>query len=158
MEDNRAAIKLLQKDFFMATLDLKEAYFLIPIYASHKKYLRFEFDSQFFEFQCIPFGLCTAPFVFTKTLKPVVATLRSRGFLSVIYLDDFFLMARSLTACKENLNQSICLLESLGFVISYEKSQLLPTQRCRFLGFFLNSSSMTLELPSENTMLDFIST
>lgn len=36
----------------------------------------------------LPVGLSTAPFIFTKLLKPVVAHLRKEGVISVIYLDE----------------------------------------------------------------------
>lgn len=41
MEDIRTATKLLSKNNFMINIDLKEAYFLIPIHNTHTQYLRF---------------------------------------------------------------------------------------------------------------------
>jgi hypothetical protein len=43
MEDHRVASKLIPKDGFLATVDLKEAHFSVPIVKTHKKYLRFVF-------------------------------------------------------------------------------------------------------------------
>ena len=37
---------------------------------------------------CLPFGLSSAPRVFTKVMKPVIGMVRSQGIRSVIYLDD----------------------------------------------------------------------
>jgi len=88
LEDGRTAAKIISKNNFLANLDLENAYFLIPVDESSSKYLRFIFQSQCFEFLCLPFGLNVAPQVFTKILKPVVKYLRNRGFTSVIYLDD----------------------------------------------------------------------
>ena len=45
----------------MAVLDLKDAYYSVPINPQHRKYLRFEFK----EFTCLPNGLASAPRVFT---------------------------------------------------------------------------------------------
>lgn len=42
----------------MASIDLKEAYFSVPIANDCKKYLRFIFDSKLFEFNALPYGLC----------------------------------------------------------------------------------------------------
>ncbi|CAG5107428.1 Protein of unknown function [Cotesia congregata] len=36
--------------------------------------------------------------------------------------------------------------KSLGFVINKEKSELIPSTICQFLGFRLDSRAMTLEL------------
>jgi hypothetical protein len=53
---------------------------MIPIADSYKKYLRFEFNGTLYEFNSLPFGLSTAPYVFTKIMKQVVASLRARDY------------------------------------------------------------------------------
>lgn len=57
MDDIRTVCKLLCKGDFLCTLDLKHAYFLLPIHSDFKKYLRFIFNDKLFEFNCLPFGL-----------------------------------------------------------------------------------------------------
>lgn len=102
MEDIRTAIKLISEGSFMSNLDLRNAYFTIPIHPEHQKFLRFTWGQDLFEFVCLPFELCTAPWVFTKVLKPVVSFLRSQGWLSVINLDDILVLAESQNQCQEN--------------------------------------------------------
>ena len=41
------------------------------------------------------------------------------------------------------------LLQSLGFVINVNKSQLFPVTRIVYLGFIIDTVSMTLSLPDE---------
>ena len=41
-----------------------------------------------YQFNCLPFGLSSAPWVFTKTLKPVIALLREMGVRIIVYIDD----------------------------------------------------------------------
>lgn len=77
---------------------------MINIETGHRKYLRFQFDRRLYQFTVLPFGLCTAPYVFTKILKPIVASLRSKGLKSVIYLDDCLLISESYSECVDNLN------------------------------------------------------
>lgn len=72
LEDTRTVKNLISKNCYLSTLDLKDAYFLISITKSHRKYLRFQFQNKIYAFQCFPFGLSTAPFVFIKILKPVL--------------------------------------------------------------------------------------
>lgn len=137
------------QDCFMATLDLKDAYFLIPIVKTQRKFLRFTFDGCLYEFTCMPFGLCVAPFVFTKLLKPVLAYLRSQGVSSSVYLDDFLLFGSDRMACLANVHATYNVLATLGFVLNTEKSMLIPQQRCKYLGFVYDSTSMTLRLPAD---------
>lgn len=149
MDDYRTVKNIITKSAYMATLDLKDAYFLIPVFKPHRKYLRFVFQGKLFEFSCLPFGLCTAPFVFTKILKPVTQYLRSGGNISVNYLDDFFLLGGSHSECLQNMHDSISLLEALGFLINYPKSCLIPSRECKYLGFLFNSSKLTISLPRD---------
>lgn len=146
MEDFRTAKRLITHKCFMSTLDLQDAYFLISIHPDHRKYLRFRFDNQIYEFTCLPFGLSTAPYVFTKILKPVVNELREAGLISVVYLDDFLLIGHTYQTCQDNVSQTIDLLSRLGFLINKEKSHLIPSYSRKFLGFVFNSNNMIFEI------------
>lgn len=137
----------MSKNDFLAKLDLENAYFLIPVSESSSKYLRFIFQGQCFEYLCLPFGLNVAPYVFTKVLRPVVNHLRERGFSSVVYLDDFLIIASSKWECIRNVKATTELLEYLGFIINYNKSSLKPKHKAEFLGIIFNSRKMELILP-----------
>ena len=95
MEGLNTLLDLLSGCEFFTTIDLKDAYFSIPIHADHYKYLRFERNSTLFEFICLPFALSWAPRVFTKMLKPFVASIRNKGIRLVIYLDDMAIISSS---------------------------------------------------------------
>lgn len=149
MEDHRTASKLIPKDGFLATIDLKEAYLSVPIYSAHRKYLRFQFEGITYEFTAMPYGLSIAPRVFSKIMKEVITFLRSRGLQSVIYLDDILCIGNDFFECKSNVQETLNLLECLGFTINYSKSNLEPQKTCKFLGFLFNTESLTLSLPLE---------
>ncbi|XP_076548552.1 uncharacterized protein LOC117600481 isoform X1 [Osmia lignaria lignaria] len=134
MEDIRTAAGLDHPGCFMGTLDLQDAYYLVPIHVSSRKYLRFKFLGRVYQFTCLPFGLNLSPFIFTKLLKPVASMLRSRGFKSVIYLDDFLCIGENYESCEKNIIETCKLLESLGFLINERKSCRTPALRCKFLG------------------------
>lgn len=93
----------------------------------------------------LPFGLSSAPYIFTKLLKPLATVLREKGFLSVIYLDEFLLIGDTLQECRRNVEETLRLLNSLGFVTNLQKCELSPSQERKFLGFTLNSSRMLPE-------------
>lgn len=80
LENLKNVKDLLSRDVFMCTLDLKDAYYMVPINKESRKFLRFQFKDCLFQFTCLPFGLSTAPFVFCKLFKPVMHFLRSQGF------------------------------------------------------------------------------
>ena len=48
-------------------------------------------------------------------------------------------------SCNNNYN----LLESLGFILNYQKSVLIPSTTTEFLGFLVDSKTLTLSLPKK---------
>lgn len=149
LEDIKTAINLVSPGDFMAHIDLQDAYFLVPVHKKSRKYLRFEFSGKLYQFTCLPFGLNVSPRIFTKIMKSVINYLRLKGWKSIVYLDDFLCVGDNFENCKENVKETITVLESLGFVISYKKSNLIPERRCKFLGFIIDTKKFTLELPDE---------
>ena len=139
---------LLQGDY-MAKIDLKDAYLTVPMHPSTAKYLRFQWKGTVYEFTSLPFRLAPAPLVFTKLMKPVVSLLRKWGIRILLYLDDMLIMAKSPELLKQHLQVVTTLLAQLGFVLNLKKCVTSPTQIIEFLGFLINSITMTLSLPSE---------
>ncbi|CAK1595512.1 unnamed protein product [Parnassius mnemosyne] len=153
MEDYRTVIGLLTKGAFCATIDLKEAYLLVPIDNSQRQFLRFIYNNKYYEFNALPYGLCSAPCVFTKIMKVVVTHLRSRGLNSVIYLDDILCIGSNYISCLKNVQETTKLLECLGLIINKEKSALEPKQKFKYLGFQFNSTNMTISLPNDKRVI-----
>ena len=56
---------------WVLSIDLLDTYLDIPIHPNSRKYLRFCHRSQVFQFTSLPFGLATAPQVFTMIVKEV---------------------------------------------------------------------------------------
>ena len=146
MEGIHTLKDLQEQGDWLAKIDLKDAYFAIPIHQSHQRYLQFQFQGKTFCFTCLPFGLCSAPWVFTKTLKPALAVLRQRGIRMIVYIDDILLIAESKEQALDQSQAVVYLLECLGFIINTEKSVLTPDQTIEFLGLTVNSINMELRL------------
>ncbi|KAL7299668.1 hypothetical protein TKK_0007426 [Trichogramma kaykai] len=149
MEDLRTAIQLIFPNYYLASIDLKDAFHSIPLHNESRKYVRFCYLGKLYQFVALPFGITSAPYIFTKIMKCVIRTLRGKGFTSVIYLDDYLAIEESFEKCQENINETIKLLESLSFIINYEKSDLVPAQQCRFLGMMIDTNKFCISLPDE---------
>ena len=61
MEDIRTAVKLVYEECFMASIDLPNAYYTIPIHNDFREFLSFRWSGRIFQFTCMPFGLSVAP-------------------------------------------------------------------------------------------------
>ena len=149
METFKNVQDLMMQSDFMTSIDLRDAYFSIPIHEDHHRFLGFSWEKAYYCFQCLPFGLSSAPRVFTKVLKPVMAAIRCRGIRSMIYLDDIIIFANSRQASLEHTSFVCNLLSSLGFEINFEKSCLSPKTDTTYLGFCIDSASMSISLPGE---------
>ena len=147
MENTSILRELVKEGDWMTSLDLKDAFLSIPIHEDHKKVLRFRWRDTLYEFQCLPFGLTSAPRIFTKVMKPVMAVLRKRGIRCMIFIDDILLLSPSRAELVQITEETMLLLQHLGFLLSLEKSVLHPVQRITYLGFNLDSVHMTLSLP-----------
>ena len=103
MDTLQSAIRLMKHNCKMASVDLRDAYYSIPIDLEHPKYLRFLWRRKLFQFNCLPNGLSCAPRLFTKVLKPVYATLRRKGHFNVGYIDDSYLQEDTVSECNDNI-------------------------------------------------------
>ena len=80
MDTFRTALKLIRPGCFMASVDLKDAYYATPIAEEDRKLrLMLQWKGKYYQFTCLPNGLPSAPRIFTKILKPVYTRLRSIG-------------------------------------------------------------------------------
>lgn len=149
MEGIHTLKSLVARGDWLVKIDLKDAYFSIPIDQAHRRFLCFQFGEQIYQFNCLPFGLTSAPWVFTKTLKPAVALGRELGMRLVVYIDDILLMAETKDKAREQADGLIFLLQCLGYTINIEKTVREPSQTIPFLGFTLDTRSMELSLPAE---------
>ena len=66
MEGIRTVKGLMRKGDWLTKLDLKDAYLSVPMNQAHTHLLRFQWQSQTYQFDTLPFGLSSAPYVFTK--------------------------------------------------------------------------------------------
>ena len=76
--------------------------------------------------------------------------MAKRGYrsLSLVYLNDFFIIGPTYAECQEIFNCLVELLQESGFQIRCHKV-VPPTQDLIFLGILINSVSQTLELPQD---------
>ena len=80
-----------RKGDYAFKIDLQDVYFHVPIHPSSRKYLRFAFENKVYQFQALPFGLNTAPQVFTRLEHTVTGYLHRQGISVIPYLDDWLI-------------------------------------------------------------------
>ena len=136
----------------MCKIDMKDAYFAIPLSVKSRKYVRFQWKNLLYEFCCLCFELSPAPLIFTKLLKVPISFLRKINVRIIIYLDDMLLMASSLEDLLMARDTLIFILQHLGFLINIKKFYKKPTSTLEFLGVIVDSGEITLSLPKEKLL------
>lgn len=149
MEGLHTVRETLRKGDWMTSIDLQDAYNHIPMAASARPFLRYIIQGRHFQFKGMPFGLSSAPLIFTKIMRPVVQRLREKGIRCVIYLDDLLIMAETRAQAVTHTREARELLESLGWTVNLEKSELTPHREIVYLGFRVNSQDMSLYVPTQ---------
>ena len=158
MDNIKVVLANVTKGCYMASLDLKQAYHSVKIHDAYQKYLKFEWDDDLYQFTCYPNGLGPCPRKFTKLLKVPLSHLREMQHFIVGYIDDFFLKGKDKSRCFISVKAAIELLQKLGFTIHPEKSHLEPSTRIVFLGFIIDSITMTviLTIEKKTKLVEFI--
>ena len=139
-------IQMISPLCFFASLDLKDAYFSVLVRPEDRDWFRFLWQDRHYRFRCMPQGFASAPRVFTKLLKPIMAHFRSHGMMVSCYIDDCILMAQSAEVLAKDVQYALSVFDSLGLTVNVEKSSMVPSRVIEFLGFVLDSEVMSVTL------------
>ena len=85
---------LPEQDDLLCKINLKEAYFSVPLNKNSQKFVRFQWSGSLYQFLCLCFGVW--PRIFVKLLKVPITLLRRVNIRIIIYLDHMLLMGRTL--------------------------------------------------------------
>ena len=149
MDTLTSILRLVRPGAYMAKVDIKDAYYSVPIRQSDQKKLKFCFDNKLYQFTVLPNGYSPGPRKFTKMLKPPLSLLRKWRITIAAYLDDMFTSNLSYEKCKQNIRTICDMFGSLGFVIHPRKSTFEPSTLMEFLGFLIDSISMRVSLTDD---------
>ena len=134
------------------TLDLKDAFFHIPMHPKARPFLRFMSQNKVWQFKVLPFGLTVAPFLFTWVMRPVVKELRRQGIRVHIYLDNMIIFHTDETTLRHHRDTALTLLQELGFHINWGKSQLVPVSTIVYLGMEFTLKSSLVRPPMDKCL------
>ena len=137
---------LLQKGHWGAKIDLKDAYFHLPVSQALRPYLCHKVGNQVWEYQAGPFGLNVMPQLFQKVMGVFERKWRKKGVQVYIYLDDILILGPTPNLLNQHLRIVVEDLINSGFKINLKKSQLEPSQIVSHLGFVLNFQDGKLQI------------
>ena len=144
MQTQGSVRSAIRSQEWTVSIDIRDAYLHVLMHQAVGKYLRFVVNKKVYQFTCLPFGLATSPREFTKLLRPVVSLLRQQGVKLQVYLDDWLIRADIPEQAQLHAQTTIRVLQFLGWIINFEKSDLTPSQDFQFIGMQFNTRRFTV--------------
>ena len=133
---------------FMAKMDVKSAFRLIPVRKQDWNLLGYCHDNRYYFDTVLPFGLRSSPAIsnrLSEFMKWMIIT-KSPTCNWVHYMDDFFVVCSTEKQCQASMKFMANLCTDLGVPLAEDKTEG-PLRVITFLGVGINSSKQTLFVP-----------
>ena len=140
-------LTLLRPGDMVWTRDLRDGYFHVPMHETAKPWLGFRLDGVYYRYNVLPFGLRSAPFVFTKLLRTPMRSIRQLGVRSTVYIDDVACAAQPHIA-TDQVQLVDRELATHGLVVATDKNQG-PATTAIVLGLQVDTVNNRLSLPAD---------
>jgi hypothetical protein len=127
------------------TKDLEKAYYKVPLSKEASRYAAFSWAGQFFLSMVMLFGMCQAPFFFTRICKPIARLFATLNVPALNYIDDWFwaLAAGTEGPIIEFIHE---LFELLGWSFNKKGEQ---GERVTMLGYVIDMVQQKFVIPHE---------
>ena len=141
-------IQKLGKGTFLAKIDIKEAYRIVPVHPQDRPLLGFQWHSQIFVDGVLPFGLRSAPKIFDSLASMLNWILIDQCQITIIhYLDDFLIISPPESPrCMDAIQKTLQTWAQLGVPIAPDKVEG-PTTCLTFLGIEIDTIQWEYRLP-----------
>ncbi len=124
-------VRAIKGSRFFAALDLRGAYWQIPMEPESIKYTAFRCFLGLYEFVVMPFGLTNAPATFQRVMDFLFLDLHFSGILC--YLDDILVHSPSFQQALGLLRTVFGRLRAAGLTLNLGKSVFFP-KKLKYLG------------------------
>ena len=110
-----------------------------------------------FIFTVLPFGLTSAPYIFTKIIRVLIKYWRSFAIRISVFIDDGFSIDYDYATALKNSKFVKHTLSKAGFIINEEKSTWEPSTSLEWLGIKLDFQTKTYSISSKRIQSIFSS-
>ena len=148
VDDVVAVIRKAGKGALLGKMDIKQAYRNVPVSAVDRQYLGMQWEGQVFIDGVLPFGLRSAPLIFTALADAFEWVLKQEGTRWIFhYIDDFITIGEpDSEECALNMGRIERISNELGLPIEEKKTEG-PSTCLTFLGIELDTRVMEIRLP-----------
>lgn len=142
----------------IAVIDIERAYRNYRSDPLDWPLLVISFDEKFYIDLGLPFGARLSSLYVQRIADLIVTTLKSKGIMCAMYLDDLFLICHKNTDVHLQFSQAMALVRSMGLPINYKKL-ISPTTQAVWLGVTFNFHQCFVSIPQTKVqqLIDAIS-
>ncbi|MEL7079379.1 MAG: reverse transcriptase domain-containing protein, partial [Cyanobacteria bacterium J06582_2] len=133
MESTKSVLASVQKGDWLTSLDLRDAYLHVPMHPDSRRFLRFMYAGNCYEFKVLPFGLSSAPQVFTRVMAQAGRWLHLQSVRILLYLDDWLVLSYSEAHARQCSAKTLRICLDLDIVVILPKSDLHPSRKATYL-------------------------
>ncbi|XP_044757871.1 uncharacterized protein LOC123316026 [Coccinella septempunctata] len=135
---------------YLSTVDVKSAYWQIPMEKSSKPLTAFICHKGLFQFKRMPFGLHNAAATWQRFIDTVLADLAPFVF---VYLDDIVIVTQTFEEHLRVLEEVLRRLKSAGVTISWDKCQFCRPEM-KYLGYVIDQQGLRVDPDKVRVMLE----
>lgn len=146
-------IDKLKEAKMFTSLDLKNGFLHVRVHKDSQKYTSFVTPQGQYEFQKMPFGLCTAPSVFQRFINDIFSDLIIDGTL-LVYLDDIIIPSNTEEEGIRKLEKVLERGEEFGLEFNWKKCHFLKKE-IQYLGYIIRDSEVRPSREKINAVANF---
>ena len=147
--------QLYKQHTWMWATDQTSGYHNLNIVPEHWRFFGLSFEGIDYVSRAMCFGWSAAPRLFSLVGGAIQTPLRLSGSIRCTMIDDTAAAADTKEAARYQCQTDTMLYTALGITMSLHKCQLIPTQRCLFLGMLIDTAQGLCEVP-EDKMQHFL--
>ena len=128
---------VLQGGTLFTKLDLSQAYQQLPLHSDSKKFTTINTHKGLFQYECLPFGISTAPSIFQRLMESLLCDLPN----VCVYIDDILISGKTEADHLCNLELVLSRLSSAGITLKRSKC-IFATTSVEYLGHIIDNKGL----------------
>ena len=142
---------LFGRSHYGGTVDVASAYHHVDMAPESSPYLGFEWEGVFYCFDVLPFGLSSAPWLFTTVMSHTTRFLRASGVELLQYLDDLIFAHESAHGSVSCARRLVATLQQFGWLVHPTKCVGVSeaTQSFTALGTLVDLATQMYSVPPD---------
>ena len=139
-------IDFKNKDYFLYTLDIQNAYKNFPVCPMEWPLLTLKWQGRYYIENRLPFGSRNSSVTMQTLARAILHILSKHQITAWMYLDDLMVMSDSWQKAKDDVETVTKIFEKLGLPTVPSKAQG-PSQEVIWIGILFNMTNFTLSVP-----------